>query len=196
MLTGLMLGIMHSHEDWIDLLNCISSANAIILDDLVTTEDHLSEDVNFLINTLQLVATNHDIGTEISQSLCFGAAVLLCTLSEKLLRNLFRHLTFNDIYVPTENITMGNLLNPKSGNALIPVFGEDHLHNLLFFFHKNNHGIGRNYRNNLAHWSNLSANQMTIQFVCQILWLYIDILNTVFWFFIKDDVTEPDLSAK
>lgn len=193
-LTGLMLGIMRSSEEWMDLLNCIASANSIILQDLVTTEDHLDEDVDFLTNTLQLVATNHNAGTEISQSLCFGAAVLLCALSEKLLRNLFRHITFNNIYVPNENITMGNLLNPKSGNALVPVFGENHLRNLLYFFHKNESGIGRNYRNNLAHWSKMSANQMTIQFVCQILWLYLDILNTVFWFFIKDDVVDPDLS--
>lgn len=195
-LTGLMLGIMRSSEDWTDLLHCIRSANTIIFEDLVTTEDHLDEDIDFLINTLQLLAINHDAGTEISQSLCFGAAVLLCTLSEKLLRNLFRHLTFNDLYVHSENITMGNLLNPKSTSALIPVFGKNHLHNLMYFFHKNDHGIGRNYRNNLAHWSKLSANQMTIQFVCQILWLYIDILNTVFWFFIKDDVVDPDSSEQ
>ncbi len=109
----------------------------------------------------------------------------LCAFSEKILRILYLHLTKDEEYIPVHKATFGELL--VVGNAYIKdVFGENHIKNLSFFLQRIPPlDIGQNIRNSLAHWVDVSTSEMTPVFVARMLWIFTDILNTVFWYCLK-----------
>ena len=109
-----------------------------------------------------------------------------CALSEKFLRILYLHLAKDERYIPINKATIGELL-VGSNTYMVNVFGESHIKNLSFFLQRTPPAnVGQNIRNSLAHWANVSTETMTPFFVAKILWIFTDILNTVFWYCLKD----------
>ena len=69
---------------------------------------------------------------------------------------------------------------------MIKIFGEDHLKNIIYFLNTvGDKKIGWNYRNLLAHWVELKKSNINSMLVAQLLYLYTDIINTVFWYFLS-----------
>ncbi len=99
---------------------------------------------------------------------------------EKLLRLIYLHLAKDKKYVPS-SITLGPLLS-DSNEELRKLFGTPYIRNLSFFLSKTGNGqeIGRDYRNRFVHYIDISNEMLTIQFTSQILYLFLDVLNTVF----------------
>lgn len=183
--TGTIIGILREKDTLREYYSLILSAIEFISEQMHADSEGLEEDAEQLISMVQLIVDNHDAEPKVMHSFCYGAAMFTCAFLEKLLRSFYISLIKERQYVPINKVTLGELLN-ESNDDIVKIFGEDHLKGLSFFLMQTpQKSIGHNIRNNLAHWSNLSVNVLTPTFVARTLWLFTDILNTVFWHFLK-----------
>ena len=179
---GTLLGIVKDNELFGDYLSLLLSAITFISETLKCEEEKLQEDAQILGNMLNLVVSNTEKGEEILVPFCYSSCMFLCALSEKLLRVTYIALVGGNKYIPIDYIALGQLLN-KDNSELKSVFGEIHLKNLAFFFLQvGEKRVGYNYRNSLAHWKNIDKKAVCPQFVLRLLYLFTDIVNTVFWY--------------
>lgn len=189
--TGAILGIIRDIETASDFYSLLLSAIKYISDGLHVENEDLDRDVEQLISMVQLVINNHNLDEITVHSLCYGAAMFICALSEKLLRLFYINLVKDRQYVPINKATMGELLS-DSNTEILNVFGFHHIKSLSFFLMQTQpKNVGYNFRNKLAHWSAMSVNHLTPTYVAQLLWLFTDILNTVLWHLLED-TTEGD----
>lgn len=185
---GTIIGIIREQETASDFCSLLSSAVKFISDKLHAEGEMLEQDLDHLITMVQLVVDNHNSDEKIVHSLCYGATMFLCAFSEKLLRLFYLNLVKDRQYVPINKATLGELLN-ENNTDMLNAFGFHHIKSLSFFLMQTSHkNIGYNIRNNLAHWAGLSMNTISPTFMAQMLWLFTDILNTVFWYFLKDSM--------
>lgn len=143
--------------------------------------ENLQQDTELLLNTIQLVAQNMNNNEMTLRPLCYGASMYCSALTEKLLRIFYRYLVKDETYIPVYQITLEKLLDTKQADKLASAFGENHIKNLSFFLRQVN-GVGENIRNSLAHLSGISTEKFTPIFVAKVLWLFTDVLNTIFWY--------------
>lgn len=184
--TGTMIGILRKQDTLMDYLNLVASAVQLISDQLGVEGEQLQKDGGMLLAMVQLIANNLEIKNDAVHGMCYGASMYTCAFSEKLLRVLYKHLAKDEKYVPLNNVTIGLLLDDNN-SYMVDVFGKNHIRNLSFFLQQTKPAsIGQNIRNSLAHWANISTEAMTPIFVAKMLWIFTDILNTVFWYCLKD----------
>ena len=194
--TGTLIGILRNQETLIDYLNLLASAVYLIAEQLNVEGEQLQQDVGMLSALVQLVANNLEINNDATHGMCYGASMYTCALSEKILRILYLHLAKDDRYIPINKATIGELL-VMSNSHIVGIFGENHVKNLSFFLQKTaSSNVGQNIRNALAHWSNVSPEAMTPFFVAKMLWVFTDILNTVFWYCLKDVIERNESDDK
>lgn len=183
--TGTMIGILRDRETLIDYLNLVASAVQLIAEQLNVEGEQLQQDVGMLSALVQVVANNLEISNDATRGMCYGASMYACALSEKILRILYLHLAKDEQYIPINKATLGELL-VVSNTHMVGIFGENHVKNLTFFLQKTApSNVGQNIRNSLAHWANVSTEAMTPVFLAKMLWIFTDILNTVFWYCLK-----------
>lgn len=192
--TGTMIGILRNQDTLMDYLNLVASAVQLISEQLNVEGEQLQQDVGMFSALVQLVANNLEISNDATRGMCYGASMYTCAFSEKLLRVLYLHLAKDERYIPINKATIGELL-VESNTHMADIFGENHVKNLSFFLQRMApSNVGQNIRNTLAHWANVSTEAMTPFFVAKMLWIYTDILNTVFWYCLKNviDRNESD----
>ena len=184
--TGTLIGILRNQDTLIDYLNLVASAVQLIAEQLNVEGERFQQDIGMLSALVQLVTNNLEISNDATRGMCYGASMYTCALSEKLLRILYLHLAKDERYIPINKATIGELL-VGSNTYMVNVFGESHIKNLSFFLQRTPPAnVGQNIRNSLAHWANVSTETMTPFFVAKMLWIFTDILNTVFWYCLKD----------
>ena len=184
--TGTMIGILRNQDTLMDYLNLVASAVQLISEQLNVEGEQLLQDVGMFSALVQLVANNLEISNDATRGMCYGASMYTCAFSEKLLRVLYFHLAKDERYIPINKATIGELL-VVSNTHIVDIFGENHVKNLSFFLQRTApSNVGQNIRNTLAHWVNVSTEAMTPFFVAKMLWIYTDILNTVFWYCLKN----------
>lgn len=184
--TGTMVGIIRNQDTLLDYLNLVASAASLVVEQLNAEGEQLQQDIGMLSALVQVVANNFEIKDDAMHGICYGASMYTCAFSEKLLRILYRHLAKDEKYVPLNSATFGQLLSVNN-SYMVNIFGESHIRNLSFFLQQTTPAsIGQNIRNALAHWANISPETMTPLFVAKMLWIFTDILNTVFWYCLKD----------
>lgn len=184
--TGIMIGILRNQDTLMDYLNLVASAVQLISKKLNVEGEQLQQDVGMFSALVQLVANNLEISNDATRGMCYGASMYTCAFSEKLLRVLYFHLAKDEWYIPVNKATIGELL-VVSNTHMVDIFGENHVKNLSFFLQRTApSNVGQNIRNTLAHWVNVSPEAMTPFFVAKMLWIYTDILNTVFWYCLKN----------
>lgn len=117
--------------------------------------------------------------------------MLVCALSEKILKIVYEDLTMDVKYISTDSLEFGSLLNSNNKeNPLVPIFGANHLKHLAFFLCKvGNNRVGCGMRNSLAHLSDDIEDRLDDQFMSRLLWIFTDILNTTFWHYVNDSTT-------
>lgn len=180
--AGTLIGIIGNKDTMVDYLSLVSSAVSLIVETLHAEEEQLQQDVEMLSAMVQLIGNNFEMDTDAMHGICYGASMYACAIMEKLLRILNVYIVKDEIYIPLNKATLGELLTTSNG-YLTDVFGDDHIKNLSFFLQKTQtSNVGENIRNSLAHWANVSKDRMTNFFFAKILWLFTDILNTVFWY--------------
>lgn len=184
--TGTMIGVLRNQDTLMDYLSLVASAVQLIAEQLKVEGEQLQQDVGMLSALVQLVANNLEISNDAKRGMCYGASMYTCAFSEKLLRILYLHLAKDERYIPINKATIGELL-VVSNTHMVDIFGENHVKNLSFFLQRTApSNVGQNIRNTLAHWANVSTEAMTPIFVAKMLWIFTDILNTVFWYCLKD----------
>ncbi len=153
--------------------------------------ENILEDTEFLFYNINLLASNiTNPDEETIQVLCYSASMYICSLSEKLLRVFYKYLEKDVRYIPVEKATLGDLLTINN-EPLKKVFGEKHIKILAYYLLKDKpNDVGHNLRNSLAHWSGLSKNNMNVSLVEHLLYIYTDILNTIFLYFLKENDAE------
>lgn len=164
-------------------LNCYSSLVRItvhfISGKLSVAGCGLEEDTDLLLCMLDSVSRNINMAGQKLERSCYRSSVFLCSLAEKLLRLLYRHLQIDKEYVP-EDMTFDQLLN-KNKKVLSDALGSTWVLSLEYFMI----GMpviktGRNYRNRLAHWApGMTPEDMTPDLTSRLLWLFTDVLNSV-----------------
>lgn len=117
-----------------------------------------------------------------AMSECYNVQMLCCSLIEKLLRIVYIDHNQSIIYIREDKTTLGLLLE----NLNFPTFGKDHLKSLAFFLLKSGEKqIGYNYRNRLAHLSKIDYSILSPGIAMQMLYLFIDVLNSTCFYFSK-----------
>ena len=182
--AGTMIGIMSRPEVYQDYSNLVISAITVISKQMQREDEHLCDDWRLLDQMLQTIIANRDLEVEAIQSLCYSAAMYACSFMEKILRLYYVDRMKGKVYVSVEKITLGVLL--KEDNAEIAdAFGSIQVKHLAFFMLKcGDKNVGHNYRNRLAHWSEMKNSMLTVSLVAELLWLFTDILNTVFAYYL------------
>ena len=184
--TGTMIGILRDQDTLLDYLNLVASAVQLIAEQLNVEGEQLQQDVGMLSALVQLVSNNLEVNNDATRGMCYGASMYTCAFSEKILRILYLLLAKDERYIPINKATFGELL-VVSNTHMVDIFGENHVKNLSFFLQRTApSNVGQNIRNTLAHWANVSTEAMTPFFVAKMLWIFTDILNTVFWYCLKD----------
>ncbi len=180
-----VFAIWHDKELFPDCLQWYNAFLAIISEQIGGGIE-LSEDLETLYIMLQPVILSDEIDKRDIAPLCYGAAMFLCALTEKLLRTFYIYLMRDRVYVPLTSATLGTLLSPDN-QEMVNIFGKDHLKSLSFFFCTvGDKKIGMNYRNNLAHWIGLRDRDINSMLVAKLFFLYTDVINTIFWYFCKE----------
>lgn len=184
--TGTMLGVMDRSEVFQDYAKLVMSALHFISEQMKREDAQLFEDWSLLDRMLQIIMVNRDLDEKSIQPLCYSAAMFICSFTEKILRLYYIDKVKNDTYVSVENATLGRLLT-EMNSKVVEIFDPIHTRHLEFFMSKNgDKKIGHDYRNRLAHWAEMKSSMLTIPFVAKLLWLFTDVLNTIFWYYIKD----------
>lgn len=178
---GTLLGIIRDKDTLHEYLNLVVSAINIISERLEIKDNQLLQDFEMFSALVQLTANNMNLNNSVLNGICYGASMYICAFSEKLLRAVYMELVKDEKYVPINKATLGELLTVNN-KYMVQLFGENHIKNLSFFLQKSPSGIGENIRNSLAHWSNIGVQSMSPAFVAMMLWIFTDILNTVFWY--------------
>lgn len=167
--------------------NCFQWYNAFLafISEQIGGGIDLSEDLENLYIMLQPVILSDEMDKKKIAPLCYGAAMFLCALTEKLLRSFYIYLIKDRVYVPLTSATLGTLLS-SDNQEMVNILGKDHLKSLSFFFCTvGDKKIGMNYRNNLAHWSGLRNKDANSMLVAKLFFLYTDVINTIYWHFAR-----------
>lgn len=180
--SSVFADILNDPAAFEDYSECVKTAVRSVLRKMSLSENELENDLNMLLSMLVLVSRNMDVPSQELEILCYGPSVFLCSFTEKLLCLFYRHLVKNGVYVPAE-LTFSDLLRVDNNdkNYLVNVFGCTYIRCLAYFLSKTpDTGIGRNYRNNLAHWAaGTRPGKMTPTLTSCLLWLFTDALNSV-----------------
>jgi hypothetical protein len=182
--------IIRNQKGLLEYMALIHGAINLILEDSNNDKKWL-QDVQFLFHNLEYIRQNSDKIPEIViQSMCYTADMLLCSWIEKLLkiacldkRKELPQKGTKKKQQDKDKLTLGWWLNEKE-EAAVEILGETHMKNLQKFLAKYN-GVGFNYRNSLAHWDNINKEMLKPIFVSKMLWLFTDVLNTVFVYFLE-----------
>jgi len=156
----------------------------------------LSDDVNMLIS--MLISVRRNIGTPDNrhkEAVCYSASMFLCSLTEKFLRLFCLYCSQNIQTAPKhikkqQYFTLGCLVDKKIKMA--GSFTMDHREGLVYFLSRiRSMKECRSYRNKLAHWlSVMTPKAMTADLTSRMLWLFTDVLNSVYLYFISGEREE------
>lgn len=173
----------------------VISSVKLISEKMSLPGNELENDTGLLLFMLGTVAGNIKLHSQEQKASCYSASMFLCSSAEKLLRLFYQHLAKDRQYIP-EDVTLGELLRTDRVE-LADVFGSLHIQCLAYFLIRTpDTKIGRNYRNNLAHWtSGMTPDQMTPGFTSGIMWLFTDVLNSVFLYFYGQNIVADEAGS-
>lgn len=131
-----------------------------------------------LLNSISFLNSYREENSLLLSTQCYNTGVLTFLMIEKLSRLLYFELAKNERYVP-RSATLGPVLSSKE---LKQFFGDTYLDNITYFLSKTGKGrqIGQDFRNRFVHYNDISDEMLTIHFISQMLYLFVDILNTIY----------------
>lgn len=189
--SATFMALIHDKELYCEFMDMVMSAIMHISKIFECDEERFDLDIKILDNHLQMCRGSAGKERITDIALCYGASMFLCALIDKLLRVLYVSLTGVDKYISLEKLTIGQILNPND-QVMKSYFGVKHIRHLSFFLSKDGlkeRNIGFNYRNSLAHWT-INPESVSLSLVAQLLWLFVDVMNTIFIKIIQSDLPE------
>lgn len=184
--TGTMMGVFSRDEMLKDYFNMLGSALHFIEGKIQLEEDALIYDFEIMTNMLSNIKVNFSSSEGILTPLCYSVSVFMCGFLEKILRMTYEYEARGKQYFLTDRATLGQLLNEKN-TYIVNIFGVEHIRNLMFYLGTvGEKQIGYNIRNSLAHLTGNIEKQLTIEFVAKIMWIFTDVVNTIFGFYLVE----------
>lgn len=176
--------LLADQKEFYDYAERVKSEIRFISEQLEMPDSGLEEDSSFLFGMLEAVSEAARNRHE-NEASCYESSMFMCSTIEKIMRLSYVFMAQDEQYV-SENITLGNLLD-SNNRYMTGLFGKDHLQSIAYFLVKTPQiKNGRNCRNDLAHWaSGMKPEMMTAYFAAKLLWLFTDVLNTVYLYFDK-----------
>lgn len=183
------LGIIKDNYLFHESLNWFLGYIHFIFEKIGYEEFELSNDLILLYQMLDNSRNiNQDKDSQLEASLCYGVCMFICSFIEKVLRIVYSELKRELEYVPVEKITLGDLLNDK--NSLYKeIFGEYQLKHLRYFLLTDgDKKIGRNYRNSLAHYYSIKAENINMFLAGKLMFIFTNIITSFFVYFFMNDM--------
>ncbi|MEN2768068.1 hypothetical protein [Ornithinibacillus xuwenensis] len=193
-----LFSILHNEELFHDSCAWYVEYLSYICKKLEYKKTDLLDDLFLLIQMIDnLLEAENKEDEKLMQSLCYGACMFVCAFSEKLLRESYFELMKNEEYIPKGKLTLGSLLSDNN-SKFIEIFGENQIKHLLYYFGTYGEArIGFNYRNKIAHWSNLSSGELSITLFTKLLYIFTNIVNSLVAYFVnQDDEVEEEVSDR
>ena len=182
--TGMFFNILVNREDLKEFFSMINSAIHYMAERV--TDQSFEKDAKHLFATIDLCVSNSD-NEYINHALHYSAAIFICAFAEKITREIYADLIKEVRYVDASKASLGDLFG-GTDELINSVFDKRHVNNIAFFLSTvGEKRIGHNYRNKLAHLSKIKIDSIDDMFVARLLWLFTDIVNTWFWYFIRKD---------
>lgn len=164
----------------------------IIMDYIFEKLKYQSEDLN---EELKIIFSNADniinmgynkLGNNQFIEL-YGLSMFICSYIEKFLRQVYICIARENVYIPPNKITLGDLLNVNN-KKMSDILGVAQMKNLLFILSTyGDEKLGYNYRNKLAHWSDITVEQISINLLTRLFYVLINIINSTFNYFYQKD---------
>lgn len=164
-----------------DITDWIAIVLGTIADHCKLDPDDLFADLSAIIQSIQFVdAARHKQATGYGACLIYGACVLIITCIEKLLRLVYKF--ENNIVLSDELIQLKALLsNPIISNVLT----EDLMKATGFYLSRYGY-VGLNYRNRLAHLSDIKMDEISDTLPHTFFFLYMSVVNGIFIHYCTD----------
>lgn len=191
--TGNFLTILANHQVFDDYIKKVRQAVGFISRQTPFALNLLEEDAGMLIFLLSSFRKNMNArNRQKRESSCYSASEFCCGFTEKLLRSFYQYILQNDrsgqINMPS-HFWIG--LIQKESIPLAGSFTWEHRLGLVYFLssksYKSEYGAieyGKDYRNRLAHWApDMNPRLMTPDWFARLLWLFTDVLNSVYLYF-------------
>ena len=170
-------------DDWFDDYTRAIYSEGLFLDECFTSlNSNIAAMINGYIQMVNTFIYLYKTNEEAASYLLYGLTMYLCALTEYMLRYFYLSIKNDRSYISDKYLTLGYVLNEKN-KSITDVFGMTHTKNLGYFlFESGDKKIGENIRNRLAHLRDIIPEDVDVIFHSKVLWLFTDIINTIFIF--------------
>lgn len=142
----------------------------------------LTDDCINVFHSLQILHTSSKVGNkEDFINLAYGSSMLIIASIEKLLRLIYK--SKNEIVLSDDYIQLKSLLD----NDTIEEILTTDLTKAVGYFLSRYGYIGKNYRNRLAHLSDIKINELDFSFPFTLFYLYLSIINAIIIYLIEKE---------
>ena len=175
--SGTIFAILLNDNDTEEYYRLLASAMYHIQNHSKSTRaESISTDIDLLASNIETIRKNKDKSDV--KPFYYGASMIACALSEKLLKILYEDIMIDEQYLSSDNLELWSLLDSSNKkNPLIAIFGVNHLKHLAYFLCKDgNNQVGYGIRNSLAHLSDNIEEKLSDHLLSQL-------LNTTFWYY-------------
>ncbi len=183
-LGGALIMQAFEQDDYINnLIDWVGCILGYIADHCKFQGDDLFNDYNAIIQSLKFVDVANKKQIEgYGASLIYGSCILISACIEKLLRLIYKY--ESKIVLSDELYQLGKLIN---NTVISRILTEDLMKGIGFYLSKYGY-IGLNYRNRLAHLSEIFIDEISHTLPYTFFYLYICIINGTFIYYAKDSV--------
>lgn len=146
--------------------------------------ESLEKEFECIVNHFALIIKNKD-NANLTCISNYGLTVFICGMLEKLLRQIYI-VENEDVNINPKSYSLGNLINCNN-KVMVNIFGRD---NLMIMAHYLIEGgtpneVGRNIRNNYAHYKNISIESCDFSNTLKVLQMYLMTVNELLLFNMK-----------
>lgn len=175
-----MQGILFDDEMFEESRRCLLGYLLAICEIKKWDAEEYQDDVEILYQMLNICRELPDVDNiAFSQGICYGTCAHICGVTEKIIRDIYVEENKELIFIDESQITIGQLLRNSSG-TIGKIFSENQLKHLRYCFSTDTEQkIGLNYRNRIAHYT-IDKRNLNISFVAKMMYLLVDILNSIF----------------
>ena len=173
--TALLMQLINNREYYEEYVSSLAAVLKAISNHCNYEDEALINDLLAMEQSLQFVsAARQKEGAENCWSLVYGACMLIIACIEKVLRLTYK--TENDVILSDEHIQLGPLLNNE---AIGKILTTDLMKGVGFYLSKYGY-VGLNYRNRLAHLSDIKIDELPRSLPYTLFYLYTCVVNGIF----------------
>lgn len=183
--TAMLMQLVNNQQYYEEYFSLLAAVLEAISKHCNYDDEALINDLLAMEQSLQFVsAARKKEGAENCWSLVYGASILIIACIEKLLRLTYK--TEKNVILSDELIQLGPLLSNESIEEILSV---DLMKGVGFYLSKYGY-VGLNYRNRLAHLSDIKIHEIPRSLPYTLFYLYTCVVNAVFIYYCGKDGNE------